>query len=136
MGEGCAAGGILKLLELIEEHPAEITYDFRARFGLSISSVGDDISWLEAAHLTAILLRDPTSWTQAALNGWKHPVSYEWMVQAQTFDLLHLANAKNKPKPMPRPWGDPSMTRTGKPAVSDSRVREVLDAMRPEENNG
>lgn len=86
--------------------------------------------------LVSVLMRDPTSWTQAAKNGWKHPASFEWMVLAQSFDLLYAVNSKNKTKPLPRPWPDANAKRSGKPAVEESRVREILDAMRPKETDG
>lgn len=136
MGSGSTTGGIFQLFELIEEHPSEIAYDFRARFNLSVADFGAKITWLEVLQLTSILLRDPTSWLQAAHGKWKHPISYDWLVLANTFDLLAQVNSKNTPKPYARPWSDQGAERSGKPAVPESRVREVLNAMRPEENDG
>lgn len=117
------------LLELIEEHSAEIAFDFRAKFQLSIEDLGVKYSYKEAFMLTAILMRDTTSWLQAAVNNWKFPASMEWIMMVQQFDAFVAVNSKNS-KPTPMPWQSP--IRSGKPTVSQEKVREVLDAMRPE----
>ena len=57
-------------------------------------------------HLTLMLLRDPESRLQAAIAEWEHPVSREWILMAETFDLAHAVASKRKPKPLPRPWPD------------------------------
>jgi hypothetical protein len=131
---GSAAGGILKLRELIAEHPAEFAYDFRSRFGVSYEAIGYDISYREALALVAVLLKDPTSWLQAAENKWRFPASQEWIMLVQQFDAFVMANSKNRPQPTKMPWDNP--VRSGKPAISQDRVREILDAMRPKENDG
>lgn len=81
--------------------------------------------------LAAVVLRDPTSWLQAAYNEWKHPASMEWVLLVQQLDAYLAVNSKNH-KPTLMPWQAPITS--GKPAVSESRVREILDAMRPKEN--
>ena len=136
MGSGSEPGGIFQLFELIEEHPAEFAYDFRSRFNLGVADIGNKITWLEALQLTSVLLRDPSSWLQAAFSQWRYPVSHEWMLLANIFDLHVKVNSKNPPKPYTRPWPEQGAERSGKPAVPESRVREVLNAMRPEENDG
>lgn len=128
MDSGCPIGGILKLLELIEEHPAEFAYDFRSRFGLSIDDIGSSVSWREAVLLTAVLLREPDSWLQAVVNEWRFPVSKEWIMLVQQFDAFLAANSKH-PKPTPMPWQAP--IRSGKPTLPQEQVRAILDAMRP-----
>lgn len=50
-----------------------------------------------------MLRRDPTSHVQAALAGWEHPASREWMVLADLYDAYARVHFK-KPKPYPRPW--------------------------------
>jgi hypothetical protein len=128
------AGGILRLRELIEEHPSEFAYDFRHRFNIGLHEVGYRIPYGEAILLTGVLLRDPSSWLQAAVNEWKHPASMEWMILVQQLDAFVMANSKTRPKPTPMPWQGPK--RYGKPTVSEEKVRAVLDAMRPKENDG
>lgn len=135
MDSGCWRGGSLKLRELIEEHPAELAYDFRSKFNLSIEDIGGDISLKEAAMLVGMLLRDTNSWLQAAKNGWQFPVSREWLVAAHTFDLLAMANSGKgkKPKPYPTPFPNKNVTKSGKTARSFEEVRRILDWMNPKE---
>jgi hypothetical protein len=133
---GSGSGGIIRLRELISEHNAEFTYDFRQRFNLSLYDIGSLITWREAALLTSILLRDPSSWTQAAINGWQYPVSQEWIMARHTYDLIAQANFK-KPKPFPTPWPDPDKKKLGssKPQ-SRADVLAKLARMNPKETDG
>ena len=137
MDSGCTNGGILKLRELIEEHPAEFAYDFRSRFGTSFEAIGNEVSWLEAIYLVAVLLRDPDSWLQAVHNDWDYPVSREWMTLAHTYDLHATVNSKNRPKPYPTPWLDANTKRLGSKKPQDrSDVLAKLATMNPKENDG
>ena len=136
MDPGCTNGGILKLRELIEEHPAELAYDFRSRFGISYRNIGDQVSWLEAVYLVAVLLRDPGSWLQAVKNEWDYPVSREWLVSAHTYDLHAAVNTK-KPKPYPTPWPDANSQRLrSKKPQERTSVIDRLAKMNPKENDG
>ena len=127
-------GGILWLLELAESHPSEIRADFRSLYNISWDDVGSTISWLEALHLTKMLIRDPKSWVQAAKSGWKYPVSQEWMLLAELFDLTHQINSKNKVKPLARPWPDPHSQRIGKAELSRADILRNLDRMNQKES--
>lgn len=51
-----------------------------------------------------MLLKDTTSWLQAAYNKWDYPASKEYLMQLETFDLLAIVNSKRKPKPVKRPF--------------------------------
>ena len=133
MDSGRITGGSLKLLELIEEHPAELAFDFRRYFGLSIDDIGRGVSLGESVLLVAVLLREPESWTQAAYSGWRHPVSREWIVGAHTYDLLARVNSKQKPKPYPNPFPDKDRVRTGRTTKTRTVVRQILDWMNPKE---
>jgi hypothetical protein len=74
---------------------------------------------------------------QAAVNGWKHPVSMEWIVSTQLYDLLAAANSKNRPKPYPMPWPDKNKTRLGSNKdISRTNVLNRLEQMNPKESNG
>lgn len=130
---GCISGGILKLRELISEHPAELTYDFRSRFQLSLDEIGATVTWREAVLLVSVLVRDPSSWTQTVWSGWSYPVTREWIVSAHTFDLLAAANSRkgSKPKPYPNPFPDQDVTRTGKTDRTPEEVRKILAWMNP-----
>ena len=101
-----STGGIIAVLELIEDHKAAFVYDFRHRFGLGLGDLGTTVPWSEIVYLVAVLLRDPSSWLQVSFNKWQHPVSFEWATQAATYDLLAQVHSKRKPKPYPRPWPD------------------------------
>jgi len=128
------SGGILWLLELAESHPSEIRADFRSRYNISWDDVGSTISWLEALHLVNMLLQDPASWLQASKSGWKYPVSQEWMLLAELFDLTHQVNSKNKVKPLVRPWPDPKAQRLGNAKHSRADILRNLDRMNKKES--
>jgi hypothetical protein len=80
------------------------------------------------------LLRDPSSWTQAAKNDWDYPVDRNWMLASQTFDLLAMVNSKKKPKPYPTPWPDANTNRL-RPRKAQTRfnVLDKLKRMNPKE---
>lgn len=136
MAAGCSTGGILKLRELISEHPAELAYDFRSRFNLSIHAIGYTLRLDEAVMLVAVLLRDPSSWLQAAKFGWKHPVSREWEAIIDHFDLTFAVAAGKKAQPYPRPWPDANKNVIGGKGVSRADVIERLRNMNPKEQDG
>ena len=115
-------GGIIAVLQILEDYKPAFTYDFRARFGLGLDSLGTTVPWNEVVSLVAVLLRDPTSWLQTAKSDWQHPISYEWTLAAATYDLLAQVNSKRKPKAWPRPWADPSSNRLGKVTRRDARA--------------
>jgi hypothetical protein len=138
MDRRSTAGGSLRLLEILEAHPAEFAYDFRSRFHLSTDAIGYEVSFLEAIYLTSILLRDTSSWLQAAVGGWDYPVTREWIAITHTYDLLALVNSdkkKPKPKPYPTPYpnGDKNKIGSSKAKQSNSSVLEKLNQMNPKE---
>jgi hypothetical protein len=135
LDSGCVCGGICKLRELIEEHPAEVAYDFRSRFNITLDAIGVTVTWREAILLTSVLVRDPSSWICAAWSGWQYPVSREWIALAHTFDLHTAVNSRkgSKPKPYPNPFPKTSGERVGKTNKSFAEVRRILDWMNPKE---
>lgn len=137
MDSGCSRGGILKLRELIEEHPAELAYDLRFRFGFGLDALGVEVTYREACYLVSVLLRDPSSWLQAVQNDWAYPVSREWMATAHVWDLLAAVNSKNKPKPYPTPWPAEGTNKIGsKKPQTRKDVLANLERMNPKENDG
>ena len=107
------------LLQVVRDHEAELVYDLR-KLGINPAEVDLD----ELMLLVDVLLRDPASWTHAAVAGWKHPISYEWTVQVATYDLLaQVHSGKRKAKPYPRPWKDPNVKAKGKVRQD---AREIL----------
>jgi hypothetical protein len=129
-------GGSLKLRELIEEHPAELAYDLRSRFGFGIDEIGNKISLREAVLLVSILRRDPESWLQAAIADWTYPVSREWIVASHTYELLAAVNTKGKSKPYPTPWPQEGTNKIGSKKQATSDVLAQLERMNPKENDG
>lgn len=107
MDNRCISGGILWVLELIEDHKSAFAYDFRNRFQISYKEIGKTIAFDEALHLVMILMQDPTAWLSASMRKWQYPASYEFIALAATYDIHAAVNSKNKPKPFPRPWDEP-----------------------------
>lgn len=121
MVPGRSTGGILQLLELIEEHPSEAARDFREKFHLPSSEVGLIVTYGEAILLTATLMRDPTSWLHAAVDGWAHPVSWNEIALYDLYDLELRSKLENQSefRPYPRPWARKPRSRlTAKQALA------------------
>ena len=97
---------------LVDQYEAELVYDLR-RINVDPATVSVE----ELELLIKIFARDPNSWTQAALNGWKFPVSHEWILLANQYDMNAQINSKRKPKPIARPWpsGNESKLGTSRP---------------------
>lgn len=110
----CRPGGILTVLEVIENHKAAFVYDYRQRFGVGLDDLGTKMPWNEVLLILSVLLRDPTSWLHTSIAKWHHPVSYDWTVAVATYDLLAQVYSKRKPKPYPRPWSKDNAPRKGK----------------------
>lgn len=115
---------------MIDAHRGAFEYDWRARFGLPLTSVGRSMAWGEAIRLTKILAGDPSSQVAASIAGWTHAASRESLVLMDLFDLTHAANSdkKHRPKPYPRPWPAKGRTKT-KPAASLTQA-EIIAALR------
>ena len=96
-----------------------LVYDLR-----KINVDPGEVSLEELTLLVDVFMRDPQSWTHAALANWKHPIAQEWAVLAATYDLLaQVHSGKRKPKPFPRPWPDPNVKAKGKVRKD---AREIL----------
>lgn len=85
--------------------------------------------------MVAILLRDPTSWLQAAVAEWEFPVSREWIVAAHSYDLQAAVNSKTKPKPYPTPWVAEGTQKLGSKNQSRGNVLDKLERMNPKESD-
>ncbi len=119
------AGGILTVLQIIEDHKAAFVYDFRHRFSYGLEDIGTTLPWNEVLLLLSVLLRDPTSWLQTSVAKWHHPVSYEWATNAAVYDLLAQVHSKRKPKPYPRPWAT-GAGKSGRKGSTRKDAREIL----------
>lgn len=122
MAEGVGSGGeILGLLDLIEEHRAAVSYDFRTRFHLSAGVIGTEVDWAEAVDLVGILRADPSSAIAAAIEGWDYPISREALAILDLYDLTMAANSDPKKGP-PKRHG-------GRPMKIDDRNRQQIGKM-------
>lgn len=126
-------GKIRGLIDLIDQHPDEIAYDWRSRFGLPLEALADGrMSWDEAWSLTQRLMADPTSHLRAAVAGWAHPWPYEARVLADLYDLTLAANTDKKhrgrTRPYQRPWSKTRGRRSTKPTVNQAAIRAALAA--------
>ena len=131
---GSPPGKIRAVLQLIEDHPVEASYDWRTRFGLPIAAVFDGrMTWDEAYDLVRGLLADPTSRLAAARAGWTYPLSREAMIVADLYDLTAVANSdrkKGKPKPYPRPFKPKGKgsRHSAAPTVTQAQIDAALRA--------
>lgn len=86
------------------------------------------MSWGESWRLTQVLASDPTSQVGAALAGWSHPVSREWLALADLYDAFVAANTrKGRGKAYPRPW-DERGKRFGRATRPQVEIRAALRA--------
>jgi hypothetical protein len=102
-------GGSAALLELIEEHRPELTFDFRRYFGLSLRDIGESITYGEALHLVFELRKESGSHT--------HMARWHLSETASLADLATIRHAEwymnghkkeNTPEiELPRPWQAP-----------------------------
>ena len=122
MDTRCPPGGILTVLEIIEDYKPAFVYEFRARFHLGLADLGTTVPWNEVVYMVAVLMSDPTSWLQASKHNWSHPIDYNWTLAAATYDLLATVNSKKKPKPWPRPWNDGTQKKTVSKIRRDARA--------------
>ena len=113
---------MIALADLLDAHRGAFEYDWRARFSLPLSVVGDTMSWGEALRLTRILSQDGSSQVGAAVGGWEYPLSREAQILADTHDAFAAANFK-KPKPYPRPWDAVNAAPAGVTRIGDAGGR-------------
>jgi hypothetical protein len=116
------------------KHLAAFEYDWRTRFAVPLASVGRRaMSWGEAYRLTTVLASDPGSQVYAALAGWPHPVTREWIVAADHRDSTEYGRAGRRARPYPRPWTAKQTKRIGTGRYSPAELRRLLDARRRQE---
>lgn len=133
-GGGREPGGILGLLELIEERPTAVAYDWRTRFHMGIEDLPEKMGWGEAVGHVRILRADPSSMIAAAIEGWTHPISREALILMDLYDLdMRVAvGGKKSPKPHPgRPYSMDVKSRERKGDAggrSKAQVRDILNA--------
>ena len=129
-----SAGKIVWLLEIIEKHPLEIVRDFREKFHLSVNDIGVSVRYDEAGVLVMSLLKDPESWLHATIANWEYPVTREWVLFADLWDLQAQSKSKKRIKPYPRPFSD---TKRYGGRAKNGKVRsrqEIEQLLRPKKN--
>jgi len=84
-----------------------------------------EVSVEELFLIVPMLLKDTTSWLQAAVNEWAYPVSRDWLVQVAQYDMNAQLNTRKgrKPQLYKKPWPEPNQNKFGK-ARPDAR--EIL----------
>lgn len=88
-----------------------------------------DVPLRELYLLLQMLAKDPTSRLMAAQSGWERPVSHEWLILADLYDLQRAKASKRRSRPYPRPT-----TKRTKLGGNNKRRRsplEVLKLLRP-----
>lgn len=122
---GYFVGGILELGQLIRSHTVEVAADFRELFSVGLWEVPP----AEAVLLVRALFSDSRSRLHASHAGWEHPVSREWLLLADTWDLsLRKALPRNgRFRPYPRPFGKQKIGGRGR-----RTAREALRILRPD----
>ncbi|MGG7507971.1 hypothetical protein [Plantibacter sp. YIM 135249] len=96
-----------------------------------MKDIGRTVSVTEVAACLSVAARDPESVLHAAIHGWDHPVSREWMMLANIFDSSEANRLGKKFKPMKRPWPERGAQRIGHTALSPDQAMRLL-----EENRG
>ena len=103
-------GGSWALLELIEEHRPEFTFDFRRYFGVPLSEVGRSIPYGEAWLLLFELRRESGSHTHMIKHGFTETASlaeFAAIMHAEWYMNVH--KQKNTPQiELPRVWEKPN----------------------------
>lgn len=142
------AGGILALLELIEEHRGALEYDWRTRFHVGLDRLPVEMSYGEAYRQVLNLANDPSTMFSAKLGGLTHPVTREWLALADLIEMTaHAAgDAKYRYPKRPNPGEAADTSRVGdtggrSPAEVMALLRaaaagtadEALDPETPEE---
>lgn len=119
------AGGILDLWRRVSKRLPEVVEDFRTIYHCSLF----DVELREAFILVRRLGANPLSALTAAEQGWERPVSYEWLLLADLYDMQRQKASKRRSRPYPRPTT--KRTRIGgQNTVKRSRA-EVSAILRP-----
>ena len=105
-------GEIDALLDLFTEHRGAFEYDWRTRFRVPLTEVGESMTWGEAWRLFELLAIDGSSQIGAAMSGWTQPATRTDLTLRDLYDLQHRSKAKRKPEQYPRPW-DKKTSRVG-----------------------
>lgn len=115
---GGPPGGILRLLDVVEEHRAALRFDFRDRLGLSLDDLGDTVRYGEAVALVLGLLETQGTRAHAAARDWAYPLTHDEHMLQLLVELYAAVHRDPKKAPAPQSLGWPW------PAVSDVTAEE------------
>lgn len=73
-----------------------------------------------------MLGRNPESWFTAAEMGWERPVSWEWLLLADHYDMERAKASKRRSRPYPRPTTKRTKLGGGNKRRSIADVRRIL----------
>lgn len=104
---GGAPGGIVRLLDVVEEHRAALRFDFRDRFGLSLDDAGDGYTFAEAIDLALGLLETQGTRSHAVVRDWLYPLALTDQWLQQLVELLGAVHRDTKTQPQPITFGWP-----------------------------
>lgn len=119
---GGAPGGIVRLLDVVEEHRAALRFDFRDRFGLSLDDAGDGYTFGEAIDLALELLDEQGTRSHAAVRGWAYALSTTEQMLQHLVEMYAAWHRDTKKQPQPVTFGWPWPVESG---VTDEE-REAL----------
>ncbi len=113
---GDRAGGILGLLELVEQHQEAIEYEL-LRIGRRLRDLGTRLTWRDLLVLVRGWQKSPHNAVSEAIHGYS-VWTIEEQLLAELIDVGRMANWQRqnkphaaKPKRTPRPWERQKETR-------------------------
>ncbi len=133
---GGPAGGILRLLDLVEEHRPSLRFDFRDRFGLSLDDIGTTYTYGEAFDLVDGLRATRGTHTHAAAARWKYPMTRA-EISLQTIEISFAnvhRDVKVHPQPFTADWpwpGEDDVTPEEREALTEQLIRRSALAALP-----
>lgn len=132
MGTVRRFGKSSELSRLATEHYDEFVYEMH-REGIRLHEIGSVWSIAEVFAIVALNMRSPESWLHVAEQGWRYPVSREWMLEADRHDQYGRSQMGKKWRDKynyPRPWPKQGSKTAGKHTLSPKDARAVLDRAR------
>ena len=127
---GRCRGGIVGLLDLIEEHYAALAYDWRTRFHMGIDEVPERMGWREAIAHARTLRSDPGSMLAAAMEGWEYPFPRELAATIDLFDLQYAKTGAKDRKPYQRPFKIDAGSRKRRGNAAGRTPEQVMEILR------
>lgn len=135
------SGGILGLVNFVDEHYEALEYDLITSAGVELNDVGGSLSWGAFASFIKNLGMNSSTWKDT------YPEFAEWdsriitnAILADIYDVLSQINAnlvggfgrKRPPKikPYPRPWKKPKVRKIGSGALPVDALEKWIEEKR------